>query len=55
VLLKKGEASLPKASVVTVSQILTVDKSDLAKCTGGLSGTAIGAVRDGLQLLFDRL
>jgi mRNA interferase MazF len=55
VLLKKGEANLPKASVVNVSQILTVDKSELVECTGTLSGTAVGAVRDGLHLLFERL
>ena len=55
VLLKKGEANLPKASVVNVAQILTVDKSELVECTGTLSGTAVGAVCDGLHLLFDRL
>jgi mRNA interferase MazF len=55
VLLKKGEANLPKASVVNVSQILTVDKAELVECTGKLSGAATGAVRDGLHLLFDRL
>jgi len=55
VLLKKGEANLPKASVVNVSQILTVDKAELAECTGRLSPAAAGAVRDGLHLLFDRL
>ena len=55
VLLKKGEANLPKASVVNVSQILTVDKSELVECIGKLSGAAAQAVRDGLQLLFDRL
>ena len=55
VLLKKGEANLPKASVVNVSQILTVDKSELVECAGTLSGAAVGAVRDGLHLLFDRL
>ena len=55
VLLKKGEANLPKASVVNVSQILTIDKAELAECTGTLNGTAAGAVRDGLHLLFDRV
>ena len=55
VLLKKGEANLPKASVVNVSQILTVDKAELTECVGNLSGTAVAAVRDGLHLLFDRL
>ena len=54
VLLKKGEANLPKASVVNVSQILTVDKAELLECIGTLSGAATGAVRDGLHLLFDR-
>jgi len=34
VLLKKGEANLPKASVVNVSQILTVDKAELTECIG---------------------
>ena len=55
VLLKEGEANLPKASVVNVSQILTVDKAELVECTGNISGAAAGAVRDGLHLLFDRL
>ncbi len=55
VLLKTGEANLPKASVVNVSQILTVDKAQLAECTGRLSAAAAEAVRDGLHLLFDRL
>jgi mRNA interferase MazF len=55
VLLKKGEAKLAKASVVNVSQILTVDKAELVECTGDLSSSSAGAVRDGLHLLFDRL
>jgi mRNA interferase MazF len=54
VLLKKGEANLPKASVVNVSQILTVDKAELTECLGTLTGTAATAVRDGLHMLFDR-
>ena len=55
VLLKRGEANLPRASVVNVSQILTVDKAELVKSAGTLSGAAASAVRDGLHLLFDRL
>lgn len=55
VLLKKGEANLPKASVVNVSQILTVDKAELVECNGKLSVSAAVAVRDGLHLLFDKL
>ena len=54
VLLKKGDANLPKASVVNISQILTVDKAELVDCTGKLSGATVDAVRDGLHLLFDR-
>jgi mRNA interferase MazF len=55
VLLKKGEGGLPKASVVNVSQILTIDKAELVECVGKLSGAAASAVRDGLHLLFERL
>jgi mRNA interferase MazF len=55
VLLKKGEASLPRASVVNVSQILTVDKTELVDYTGMLSRASADAVRDGLYLLLDRL
>ena len=55
VLLKKGEANLPKASVVNISQLLTVDKAELVECAGKVSVTSAGAVRDGLHLLFDRL
>jgi mRNA interferase MazF len=55
VLLKKGDANLAKASVVNVSQVLTVDKAELVEYIGKLSDTAAGAVREGLHLLFDRL
>ena len=55
VLLKKGEANLGKASVVNVSQILTVDKAELAECSGNLSSAFPQAVRDGLHFLFERL
>jgi mRNA interferase MazF len=53
--LKKGEANLPKASVVNVSQVITVDKADLDERIGKLSGVSADAVRHGLHLLFDRL
>ena len=55
VALRKGEGGLPKASVVNVSQILTVDKAELLEFCGELSGPSIAAVRDGLRMLFDRL
>ena len=53
--MKKGEANLPKASVVNISQIPTVDKAELVECIGKLSSKAAGAVREGLSMLFDRL
>jgi mRNA interferase MazF len=34
VLLKKGEAGLPRTSVVNVTQVMTLDKSDLKLKTG---------------------
>lgn len=55
VLLKKGEANLSKASVVNISQILTVDKSELVERIGKLSAGAVAAVSEGLHLIFDRL
>ncbi|HTA43685.1 MAG TPA: hypothetical protein VK789_14625 [Bryobacteraceae bacterium] len=54
-MLKNGEANLPKASVVNVSQVVTVDKADLSEYTGKLSGAAPGAIRDGLHLLFKQI
>lgn len=55
VLLKKGEAGLSKPGVVNVSQILTVDKTELVEYTGKLSASSAAAVRDGLHLLFENL
>ncbi|MBU4320752.1 MAG: type II toxin-antitoxin system PemK/MazF family toxin, partial [Nitrospinae bacterium] len=37
VLLKKGEGNLPKDSVVNISQVITVNKSDLTEKIGSLS------------------
>jgi mRNA interferase MazF len=51
--LKKGDANLPKASVVNVSQILTIDKSELTHRIGKLPSNTVDAIHDGLQLLFD--
>jgi hypothetical protein len=47
--------NLPKAGVVNVSQILTVDKAQLLEPAGKLSAAAVRAVRDGLHMLFDKL
>ena len=54
VALTKGAANLLKPSVVNVSQILTVNKAELVERIGRLPAPVIDAIRDGLDLLFDR-
>ncbi len=49
--LAKGEAGLPLASVVNVSQIRTLDKSALVDRLGRLSADRFAQVRLGLDLL----
>lgn len=51
VLLDKGEANLPKQSVVNISQIFTVDKRDLGEKIGTLSRQRVRQILDGLRLL----
>lgn len=51
VLLKKGEGGLKKESVVNVSQMLTVDKSDLVEKIGALSPLRVKQIVDGIKLL----
>jgi len=51
VLLRKGEANLPLASVVNVSQVITVDKSFLKEKIGTLSRQRIREVIVSLGLL----
>ncbi|MGH9843950.1 MAG: type II toxin-antitoxin system PemK/MazF family toxin [Blastocatellia bacterium] len=51
VLLDPGEANLPKQSVVVVSQLLTVDKSELEEYIGTLSANRIRQILDGIKLL----
>ena len=51
VLLKKGEGNLPKESVVNVTQIVTLDKADLAERTGSLSEPRIAQIIEGITLL----
>jgi mRNA interferase MazF len=53
--LKKGDAHLPKASVVNVSQVITVDKTELVERIGKLPAATVDQIRNGLQLLFDRV
>src|SRR5574342_1414587 len=53
VLLEKGEGNLPKQSVVLVSQIFTVDKSQLGELIGKLSESRVRQVLDGINLLIE--
>jgi mRNA interferase MazF len=51
VMLKKGEANLPKKSVVNISQIFTVNKSDLSEKIGSLRFERFQEVLQGIQLI----
>jgi mRNA interferase MazF len=51
VLLEPGEANLPKQSVVVVSQIFTVDKTQLGEYIGTLSTRRVYQILDGIRLL----
>ena len=51
VLLEAGEGGLPKASVVNVSQIFTVDKQFLEEYIGSLSSGKIDQILEGINLL----
>ena len=51
VLLNAKEAGLPKRSVVNVSQILTVDKSELGDFIGTLSAHRIQQILAGIKLI----
>ena len=50
--LKKGEANLPHASVVNVTQIRTIDRDRLNQPIGALSQRRIRQVLGGLSLVF---
>ncbi|MBI3621487.1 MAG: type II toxin-antitoxin system PemK/MazF family toxin [Nitrospirae bacterium] len=53
VLLSKGEANLKKASVVNVSQVVTVDKAYLSEKIGALSPGRVEQIIDGMKLLLE--
>jgi len=53
VLLKKGEANLKKESVVNITQMVTVDKSDLIERIGTLSPARVREIVDGVRLLIE--
>ncbi len=51
VLLKKGDANLPKTSVANVTQVITLDKSDLKDKIGHLSPSLLREILNGLHLV----
>ncbi len=51
--LHKGEANLPRPSVINMTQIKTVDKRSLRKKIGTLSKDRMTQVHDGLNLIMD--
>lgn len=53
ILLAKGEANLPRPSVVNVSQIVTVDKSALKEKVGSLSKRRTLEIIEGLRLVLE--
>lgn len=53
VLLEKKESNLPKQSVVNVSQVFTVDKSQLDEYVGSLSPKRMLEILSGIKLVLD--
>ncbi len=53
VLLRKGEANLKKASVVNISQLITVDKTYLAERIGTLPPPRVRQIVEGVKLLLE--
>lgn len=53
VLLKKRWTKLPKDSVANISQIITLNKSDLTECISSLPKLKMSEVDNGLRLVLD--
>ncbi|MCD6535160.1 MAG: type II toxin-antitoxin system PemK/MazF family toxin [Deltaproteobacteria bacterium] len=53
VVLKKGEANLPKKSVINITQIYTVDKSDLFEKIGKVNSEILKEILSGVHLLIE--
>lgn len=51
--LAQGDGGIPKASVVNVSQLLTLDRIRLTERLGAISATAQSRVDAGLRLVLD--
>jgi len=53
VLLENGEANLPRQSVANVSQVFTVDKSQLDEYIGTLSSRRVREILNGIRLVIE--
>jgi mRNA interferase MazF len=53
VILKKGEANMPKTCVINMTQIKSVDKDSLMEMIGSLSHQKMNEVMDGIKLIMD--
>ena len=53
VLLRKGEANLPKKSVINATQLKTVDKGSLTEKIGSLTKKRMDQVYEGMKLIMD--
>src|SRR6185369_4811019 len=53
VLLEKKETNLPKQSVVNVSQVFTVDKSQLEDYVGTVSAKSMAKILEGIRLVLE--
>jgi len=53
VLLDKREANLPKPSVVNISQVFTVGKTQLAEYIGTLSSRRVREILNGISLVIE--
>jgi mRNA interferase MazF len=53
VLLDKNEGDLPRQSIVNVSQIFTVDKSQLSEYIGTLSPKRVREILSGIKLVLE--
>ena len=53
IILRKGEANLPKKSVINVTQIKTVDKNSIKEKIGSLSKNRMTEVYEGMKLVMD--
>ena len=54
VLLKAGTTGLPKDSVANVSQVVTLDRTQLVQRAGKLSVRQVAAIMDGIDIILGR-